>query len=52
MMNNVKWCGFDYGLTLMTPEHIRTKVLLGCTFIDLEPDRPGIIDQKVASTTS
>lgn len=47
MEDKVKWVGFDYGLTLMDPTHIRAKVIMGITFIDYEVDQPGIIDEKV-----
>lgn len=47
-MKEVIWCGFDYGQTLMDPTHIRVKVLMACVFIDLEVDRPGVVDEKAS----
>jgi|Deesub1362A_J573_1020465.scaffolds.fasta_scaffold00036_25 FMN phosphatase YigB (HAD superfamily) len=46
-LKDVRWIGFDYGQCLMDSSRRKIEYWMAVVFIDLEKERPGIIDEKV-----
>jgi len=44
---DIKWVGFDYGQCLMDSSNRKVEYWMAVVFIDLEKERPGIINDKV-----